>query len=67
MVAEDLFVSTSGKNETRDDFRAMGDIKSCPAMRVRLKRLAAYTRRMNVLFPLRAMPEHTKMRAVDHG
>jgi hypothetical protein len=59
MSPEELFGWTSGKNETRDDFRAMGEIKSRPAMRVRLKRLAVYLRRMNVLSPLRAVPGHT--------
>jgi hypothetical protein len=67
LFPEELFGWTSGKNETRDDFRAMGEIKSRPEMRVRLKRLAVYIRRMNVSSSLRDVPEHTELRVVEYA
>jgi hypothetical protein len=49
------------------ELRAMGNVTSRLVWCVRPKRLAAYTRQMDVMAPLRAVPEHTDLLAIEYG
>jgi hypothetical protein len=57
IVAEGMFGWTSGRNEGAGRVRALRDITSRRVWHVRRKRLAACTRRMYVMSPLRALPQ----------
>jgi hypothetical protein len=54
------------KDEMLGELRSMGNVTSCLVWCVRPKRLAAYTRQMDVMSPLRAVPEHTDLLAVEY-
>jgi hypothetical protein len=47
------------------ELRAMDNVTSRFMWCIRPKRLASYTHQMDVMAPLRAVPEHTDLLAVD--